>query len=106
MSSSPSNTEPPRRYGVDSAGEFAYGPAVQTAFIDGFNFLSTPVQYTIIYGLAIFEGDIVLGSAEDIEALTILKRAELRGELDSEAARAIVITPGADFGWPIAQSHT
>ena len=70
---------------------------VGTALIDGFTFLAKPVQYSLVKGLAIFEGDIILGPVDMVERSIEAVRAELRGEPGPEA---VVITPGSMFGWP------
>jgi hypothetical protein len=73
-------------------GELRSSDEVRTAIIQ----LSTgpkAVQYSVVDGLAIFEGDIILGTVEEVEART-------------EAARAgvglpeAVVRPGANFRWP------
>lgn len=51
------------------------------------------VQYSVVDGLAIFEGDIVLGTVEEVEAKTELARQS------GGMTEAVVIT-GANFRWP------
>jgi len=73
-------------------GELQASNDVRTAIIQ----LSTgpkAVQYSVVDGLAIFEGDIVLGTVEEVEARTELARQS--GGL----TEAVVIT-GANFRWP------
>jgi hypothetical protein len=77
--------------------EFGYGGRIGTAFIDGFTFLSQPIQYIVLDGRAIFEGDIDLGPVERVEASFEMLRAELTGR---PSTKAIVVTPGSQFGWP------
>ena len=44
--------------------EFLTGSEVRTGFIKGNSFGYRAVQYYVIDGLAIFEGDIILGTAK------------------------------------------
>src|SRR5262245_56820021 len=75
--------------------EFQAAPGpVQTAMIRGNNFAVKAVQYVVIDGLAIVEGDIVLGTPEEVERTT----EQLRAEGVSGIASAVVIT-GAQFRW-------
>jgi hypothetical protein len=73
--------------------EFRSSPEVRTGFIKGHTFGYRAVQYAVIDGQAIFEGDIVLGSVEEMEQLV----AEVNNETGLE--KAIVIT-GKQFRWP------
>ena len=75
-----------------SDGELQSGGEVRTAIIQ----LSTgpkAVQYTVVDGLAIFEGDIVLGTVEEVEARTAAARQGFG------LPEAVGIT-GASFRWP------
>ncbi|MCI0591546.1 MAG: M12 family metallopeptidase [Gammaproteobacteria bacterium] len=74
--------------------EFRSSPEVRTGFVKGNTFGYRPVQYYVIDGQAIFEGDIVLDSVDGMERLV----AEVINET-GVAARGIVIT-GAQFRWP------
>jgi hypothetical protein len=70
-------------------GEFRSGPVAGTALIQGVTFARKALQYANVDGLAIFEGDIVLGTVEEVES-------------DAGAAlRSIGIT-GQQFRWPNA----
>ena len=53
------------------------------------------VQYVEIDGLAIFEGDIVLGTVEEVEQTSDM----LRAEVAAIVAAGVIIT-GAQFRWP------
>ena len=53
------------------------------------------MRYAAVDGLAIFEGDIVLGTLEEVEQQT----QELRDVLSGELSESVVIT-GAQFRWP------
>ncbi|HSN44375.1 MAG TPA: Dot/Icm T4SS effector Zinc-dependent metalloprotease LegP [Propionibacteriaceae bacterium] len=68
---------------------------VHTALISGVNFHAKPVQYVALDGLAMFEGDIVLGTLEEVAAATDAARAEMSGSM----AMAVMIS-GAQFRWP------
>jgi hypothetical protein len=81
--------------GASDGGEFRGGGAVKTALIRGNSFAAKAVQYVEIDGLAIFEGDIVLGTAEEVDRMT----EQLRAEMVSGIAAGVVI-PGAQFRWP------
>jgi hypothetical protein len=74
--------------------EFRSSPEVRTGFVKGNTFAYRPVQYYVIDGQAIFEGDIVLDSVDGMERLV----AEVIAET-GVAPRGVVI-PGAQFRWP------
>lgn len=76
-------------------GEHRKGPTVRTGLIQGQTFGIKAVQYAEIDGVALFEGDIVLGSAEQMRAQTEELRAVQSGAVES----GVVIT-GARFRWP------
>jgi hypothetical protein len=96
--------QPPRkrssrsRASADSdptGGELRSSAEVRTAFISGNSFRARAVQYVVVDGDAVFEGDIVLGTADQVERESEVLKAELRGELES----GVIIT-GAQFRWP------
>ncbi len=72
-------------------GELRSGPVAGTAFVDGVTFARKGVQYANVDGIAIFEGDIVLGKVKD------LKQAEADGR--QPMPESIGIT-GQQFRWP------
>lgn len=76
-------------------GEFRGGGPIRTALIRGNTFAAKAVQYIEIDGLAIFEGDIVLGSAQEVAQVSDMLRAEMAGGM----AAGVAIT-GAQFRWP------
>ncbi len=80
--------------GTDGGEHRGHGP-VQTALIRGNSFAAKPVQYVEIDGLAIFEGDIVLGTVEEVRRMSDDLRAEVAGGF-----AAGVVLPGAQFRWP------
>ncbi len=79
----------------DGGGEYRTGGPVRTALISGNTFHAKAVQYEVIDGLAIFEGDIVLGTAEEVEAASEALRSELTGQ-----SPASVVISGTQFRWP------
>ncbi|MEO5741847.1 MAG: M12 family metallopeptidase [Vicinamibacterales bacterium] len=79
-----------------TGGEFQSSPgSVQTALIRGNNFAVKAVQYVVIDGLAIVEGDIVLGTPEEVEQTT----EQLRAEMVSGTTEGVILT-GPQFRWP------
>ncbi len=74
------------------------GPDVRTGFISGLTFKNKPVQYTVVNGLAFFEGCCCLGTAEEMERQSGLVE---RAAADGEVAHAVVIS-GAQYRWPNA----
>ncbi len=76
-------------------GEFRSTPVVKTGLIQGHTFGIKAVQYSVVDGLALFEGDIVLGTAAEMDAQT----EELRSVQSGRVERAVIIT-GAQFRWP------
>jgi hypothetical protein len=95
-----------------SAGEFQSSDDVRTGFISGNTFVRKEVEFSVVDGLAIFEGDIVLGTVEELtqQDTEVTEAAEpdvpVNGEvvlinprgLDTEA---IGIT-GLKYRWPRA----
>jgi hypothetical protein len=80
----------PRSNGRCEASE---GSEVRTGLISGVNFTNQSVRYTVVDRLAIFEGDIVLGTVEAMEA------AVARGEADLPGSAGLV-TPDEKLRWP------
>jgi hypothetical protein len=70
---------------------------VRTAVIQGVTFGPRTVRYAEVDGLAMFEGDIVLGTLEEMEELTVDSTAGRRAS--HIMARGISIT-GQRFRWP------
>jgi hypothetical protein len=73
--------------------EFRSGSEVRTGFVRGDTFGVRPVKYSVIDGEAIFEGDIVLGSVEEMDQLV----AEVNRQTDVVFS---VVVSGAQFRWP------
>ncbi|BCJ47812.1 hypothetical protein GCM10010168_21710 [Actinoplanes ianthinogenes] len=79
-----------------NAGEFRGGER-RTALITGVNFPRTAVVYSVVDGLGVFEGDIILGTVDQLE----LSLAEVRGRLTGDApVEAGVGISGMRFRWP------
>jgi hypothetical protein len=83
------------RPAAQDSGEFRPRGNVQTALIRGNTFAVKAVQYVELDGLAIFEGDIVLGTTEEVAKMTEM----LRAETATGVAAGVGIT-GAQFRWP------
>jgi astacin (peptidase family M12A) len=80
------------------AGEHAAGSGWRTALIELDTAGVKPVQYTVVDGLAMFEGDIVLGTVEEVE-----QRTELHRQMMTGAIAAGVVVTGANRRWPNCQ---
>jgi hypothetical protein len=76
-------------------GEFRSSPRVRTGLINGHTFGVKAVQYAEVNGQAIFEGDIILGTVEEVEQ----KTNDLRAVASGEVALGVIIT-GSQFRWP------
>jgi Astacin (Peptidase family M12A) len=81
--------------GDKDPGEFLSSADVRTGLIRGSTFQAKPVQYVVRDGLALFEGDIVLGTVEEMTVRT----DELRAEISGAVAAGVVIS-GQQFRWP------
>lgn len=90
--SAPARAEKPAD---DQGEEITAASEVRTAFIAGASFRAKAVQYVVVDGMAMLEGDIVLGTAEQVEQESEILAAELRGE-----ATLGVIISGDQFRWP------
>lgn len=72
---------------------------VRTGIISGDNFKNRTVQYAAVDGLAIFEGCIVLGTVDEVEASTALAKEALDAEgSDTDIAHGVVLT-GSGKRW-------
>lgn len=85
----------PRAEATSDETEFKAAAPTGTAFIAGTTFAAKPVRYSEVDGLAMFEGDIVLGTVQEVETASQVIAAGLRGEVQA----AVVIT-GSQFRWP------
>ncbi|MGW1763316.1 M12 family metallopeptidase [Streptomyces sp. NPDC002073] len=70
---------------------YASGPVAGTALVDGVTFRGKGVQYADVNGMAVFEGDIVLGTVEEVEAAA--------ARVGEEGIRGL-IAPGEHRRWP------
>jgi len=90
---------PQRRAGrqprAQQGGEFQSSDQVLTALIEGATFRGKAVQYSVVDGLAIFEGDIVLGTEDEV----LQRTQQLRDEMTGAVAAGVVIS-GAQYRWP------
>ena len=80
---------------MKTSTEFQSGNEVRTGFIKGETFGYRAVQYYVINGNAVFEGDIILGTVEEMEQAV----REVTGKKETGIAEAVVIT-GQGFRWP------
>ena len=54
----------------DECGGMLQSDDVRTGFVSGQTFRNRPVQYSVVDGLAVFEGCIVLGQADEMEEIS------------------------------------
>ncbi len=67
-------------------------PDVRTGYVKGNTFGYKPVKYSVVDGMALFEGDIILGTVEEMERLA--------REVEGKAMERGCILPGNQFRWP------
>jgi len=67
----------------------------ETALIPGNTFKAKALEYIVVDGLAMFEGDIVLGTVDEVRQMNDVLVEELSGELPEAA-----IITGSQFRWP------
>src|SRR5579864_1879394 len=77
------------------SGELRSSTEVHTALIPGVTFHHRAVQYSVVDGRALLEGDIDLGTVEHVQQQTTQLRAEATGQL-----AAGVVIKGSQFRWP------
>ncbi|ABL64126.1 Dot/Icm T4SS effector Zinc-dependent metalloprotease LegP [Chlorobium phaeobacteroides] len=77
-------------------GEFSPSGKLRTAIIEGNTFGYKSVQYTDVDGMAMFEGDIILGKVADVDSKTEQRKREIQ---QGVTLRGITIT-GAKYRWP------
>ena len=82
-------------HGVERFREVPEQPRIGTALISGNSFAAKAVQYVEIDGMAIVEGDIALGSVEEVEAATDAARSMMQ-----EGVAFGVGLTGSQFRWP------
>lgn len=82
---------------TNTNGELRFSEEMQTGYITGMTFTNQAVHYAVIDGQAIFEGDILLGSAEEMQkAKTEVENPPVD---EQTGERGLVIT-GARYRWP------
>ncbi|MBA3875217.1 MAG: M12 family metallopeptidase [Anaerolineae bacterium] len=74
-----------------SGGEFRSGPVAGSTYVSGVTFARKSLSYAEVDGLAIFEGDIVLGSVADLQA-----------PADAGIIQFSIGITGQQFRWPNA----
>lgn len=74
---------------------FLTSDIVRTGFISGNKLKNQPVQYSVVDGLAVFEGCIVLGTVEQMEQKTAAVRAGKEDDVDTRG----VFIPGQQYRW-------
>ena len=79
----------------DERGELRSSADVRVGLIALESAAARAVRYAVVDGLAMFEGDIVLGTVEEVEQQT----QQLKEVLSGELASAVIIS-GAQFRWP------
>lgn len=82
--------------GDDQEGEFRSSPEIGTAIIGGNTFAAKAVQYAVIDGLAMFEGDIVLGTVEEMQR----QSNSVKDAAASDMVVQGVVISGDQFRWP------
>lgn len=86
----------------DCADDLLTSSDVRTAIVSGETFLNRPIQYAAVGGLAVFEGCIILGEVDEVEALTADARQAFKSGDDPEITPRGVIISGPEFRWPNA----
>ena len=85
--------------------EFSTNPEVKTGYITGETFNTQLVRYSVIDGMAVFEGDILLGTVEAVDAFTELidsrdiARVEAAPRVAEAEREAGVVITGGRFRW-------
>jgi hypothetical protein len=85
---------------ADNEGLLTSGD-VRTGVIPGITFETKTVQYAVVDGLAMFEGDICLGTVEEMERSAARFGASAAAAGDEGIASGVAIT-GAAYRWPNA----
>jgi hypothetical protein len=80
---------------TSGAGEYRVSDDVRLGYIQGVSFRSKPVQFAVVNKMAIFEGDIVLGNADDMT-----NRAEKTGLLPKASILKGIGITGMRYRWP------
>ncbi len=80
-----------------SQGELRVSNSTNRAYVSGLNFINKPITYAEVDGDAVFDGDILLGSVEEMEENR--QSIESPGDIESIVARGVFV-PDARFRWP------
>ena len=80
-----------------NGGEYRGGPRMGTTVISGATFTNKSVVYYDVEGVAIVEGDIALGTVEDVEQATAAAREAV---VDDPNIAFSVGLSGSQFRWP------
>jgi hypothetical protein len=84
----------------EDCGGMLQSDDIRTGFISGATFRNKPVQYSVVDGLAVFEGCIVLGRADEMDEIAQNVQSNQAGEdAGGEIAHGIGIT-GSQCRWP------
>jgi Astacin (Peptidase family M12A) len=85
---------------MSPCGEYATSKEIETGYISGITFKPKKITYAVIDGLAIFEGDIVLGTVDEIRRFT--KDVETQGQSTKDIQTAVARPVGTGSRWPNA----
>ena len=77
------------------SGEFRGKGPVRTCLYRGNTFAARSLKYVELDGMAVFEGDIILGTVEEVERMS----KEVSADMASGVAAGVIIS-GAQFRWP------
>jgi hypothetical protein len=81
------------------SGEFRSSSEVGTAIVDGVTFAGKPVQFAVVEGLAIFEGDIILGEVDDLLQDRDDRQSRALSDASADQPVAAVVITGDQFRW-------
>ncbi|MFN2497249.1 MAG: M12 family metallopeptidase [Pseudonocardiaceae bacterium] len=87
--------------------ELVASRTVRTGYLSGPGFVDVPVRYSVVDGLAIFNGCIEMGPAEDVESHAAAVRARFAGAAATQAdvgvppveVMGVGLPPSSDFLW-------
>lgn len=84
----------------DDCGGMLQSDDVRTGFVSGATFRNKPVQYSVVDGLAVFEGCIVLDKADEMDEIAQnIQSAEAGDDAGGDVAHGVGIT-GSQYRWP------
>ena len=86
--------------GMSGSGEVATSTDVRTGLIPGETFAAKEVTYAAIDGKAVFEGDIVLGTVDEVERFTeAVRNGGAEAAVDRDAGLEGIVITGQKFRW-------